>query len=87
MFESGSEEERKCPKFASIQETLNNSWYVSFDTEEDTQRAQMHLQMNVRTFKGKQICVRFFSMGFYYFKVYPKVTDRLSAAVCLNMPQ
>ncbi|KAE9554913.1 hypothetical protein FO519_001878 [Halicephalobus sp. NKZ332] len=47
-----------CPKYISLSYGLNNSWYVTFETEEATQLAFLHLQNLRKSFNGKQICVR-----------------------------
>ncbi|CAD5207136.1 unnamed protein product [Bursaphelenchus okinawaensis] len=61
--EDAKEEEVKamfddCVKYVSLSYGLNNSWYVTFETEEDTQKAFMHLQSLGRTFRGKPIYAR-----------------------------
>ena len=35
----------------------NNSWYVSFESDEDAQRAYRYLREDVQTFQGKPIMV------------------------------
>ncbi|KAK5966458.1 HTH La-type RNA-binding domain-containing protein [Trichostrongylus colubriformis] len=46
------------PPYVDLKYGLNNSWYVTFDNEETTQQAYLHLQnMNI-TFNNKPICVR-----------------------------
>lgn len=47
-----------CPKFVSCEFAHNNSWYVTFDTEEDAQKAYCYLREEVRTFHGMPIMVR-----------------------------
>jgi hypothetical protein len=47
-----------CPPYTSLKYGLNNSWYVTFETEEATQLAFLHLQNLRKSFNGKQICVR-----------------------------
>uniref|UniRef100_A0A7E4ZWR4 HTH La-type RNA-binding domain-containing protein n=1 Tax=Panagrellus redivivus TaxID=6233 RepID=A0A7E4ZWR4_PANRE len=47
-----------CPPYTSLTYGLNNSWYVTFATEEATQLAFLHLQNLRKSFNGKQICVR-----------------------------
>ncbi|VDM53511.1 unnamed protein product [Angiostrongylus costaricensis] len=45
------------PPYVDLKYGLNNSWYVTFDSEETTQQAYLHLQnMNI-TFNNKPICV------------------------------
>ena len=46
-----------CPKFVSCEFAHNNSWYVTFDTEEDAQKAYCYLREEVRTFRGVPIMV------------------------------
>ena len=47
-----------CPKIASCENTLNNSWYVTFDSDEDAQKAYRFLREEVREFKGHPIMAR-----------------------------
>ena len=47
-----------CPKIVSCENALNNSWYVTFDSDEDTQKAYKYLMEEVREFKGQQIMAR-----------------------------
>lgn len=46
-----------CPRFQSCEFAHNNSWYVTFETEQDAQIAYQHLRENVRTFLDKPILV------------------------------
>ena len=47
-----------CPKIASCENTHNNCWYVTFDSDEDAQRAYRYLREEVREFKGHPIMAR-----------------------------
>ena len=47
-----------CPKIVSCENALNNSWYVTFDSDEDAQKAYRYLREEVREFKGQQIMAR-----------------------------
>ena len=47
-----------CPKIVSCENSLNNSWYVTFDSDEDAQRAYRYLREEVREFKGQPIMAR-----------------------------
>lgn len=49
---------KNCPKFVSCEFAHNNSWYVTFETDEDAQRAFRYLREDVRTFQGKPIMVK-----------------------------
>ncbi|VDM38302.1 unnamed protein product [Toxocara canis] len=46
------------PPYISLRYGLNNSWYVTFESEEATQRAFLHLQNLGKTFNNKPICAR-----------------------------
>lgn len=46
-----------CCKYQSLSYGLNNSWYVTFDSEEDTQKAFVHLQSIGKTFNNKPVYV------------------------------
>ena len=50
-----------CPKIASCENTLNNSWYVTFDSDEDAQKAYRFLMEEVREFNGHPIMARIMS--------------------------
>ncbi|XP_076350743.1 la-related protein 4-like isoform X3 [Tachypleus tridentatus] len=47
-----------CPKFAKCEFVHNDSWYVTFDSDEDVQKAYRYLREEVRSFQGKPIMVR-----------------------------
>ena len=47
-----------CPKTVSCEYVGNNSWYVTFDSDEDAQKAYRYLREEVREFKGQQIMAR-----------------------------
>lgn len=47
-----------CPKFVSCEFAHNNSWYVTFDSDEDAQRAYQYLREEVKEFQGKPIMAR-----------------------------
>ncbi|XP_015785079.1 la-related protein 4 isoform X2 [Tetranychus urticae] len=49
---------KECPKFVSCEFAHNNSWYVSFESDEDAQRAYRYLREEVKTFQGKPIMAR-----------------------------
>ncbi|CAD6194752.1 unnamed protein product [Caenorhabditis auriculariae] len=46
------------PPYSELLYGLNDSWYVTYDTEEATQNAYMHLQNLDVTFNNKPICAR-----------------------------
>jgi len=46
------------PSIVSCEFSLNNTWYVTFDTDEDAQRAYRYLREEVREFKGHPIMAR-----------------------------
>lgn len=54
MFQS---EDGQCPPYLSLAYGLNDSWYVTFQTEEETQQAFFHLQTLGKTFNGKPVFV------------------------------
>ncbi|XP_046996972.1 la-related protein 4 isoform X5 [Schistocerca americana] len=47
-----------CPKLISCEFAHNNSWYVTFESDEDAQRAYRFLREEVREFQGKPIMAR-----------------------------
>lgn len=47
-----------CPRFISCEFAHNNSWYVTFESDEDAQRAYRYLREEVREFQGKPIMAR-----------------------------
>ncbi|XP_064598045.1 la-related protein 4-like [Liolophura sinensis] len=48
----------KCPKFVSCEFAHNDSWYVTFESDETAQRAYQYLREDVKTFLGKPIMAR-----------------------------
>lgn len=48
---------QNCPKFISIEFVHNGTWYITFESEEDSQRAISFLREEVQTFQGKPIMV------------------------------
>ena len=48
-----------CPKITSCEYSLNNSWYVTFDSDEDAQKAYRYLREEVKVLpNGKPIMAR-----------------------------
>jgi len=47
-----------CPRIVSCEFSLNNSWYVTFDSDDDAQRAYRYLREEIREFKGHPIMAR-----------------------------
>uniref|UniRef100_A0A8D8LCX0 La-related protein CG11505 n=2 Tax=Cacopsylla melanoneura TaxID=428564 RepID=A0A8D8LCX0_9HEMI len=47
-----------CPKFISCEFAHNNAWYVTFENDEDAQKAYRYLREEVREFQGKPIMAR-----------------------------
>lgn len=47
-----------CPKFVSCEFAGNNSWYVTFESDEDAQRAYKYLREEVKEFQGRPIMAR-----------------------------
>ncbi|CAD5210437.1 unnamed protein product [Bursaphelenchus xylophilus] len=94
--EDAKEEEVKamfddCVNYVSLSYGLNNSWYVTFATEEDTQKAFMHLQSLGRTFRGKPIYARIKTGGApivtdsYQFGAEDKITTNAGTAYKTNV--
>lgn len=57
MFQNLFDGER-CPRIVSCEFVHNDSWYCTFDTDEDAQRAYRYLREEVKNFKGKPIMAR-----------------------------
>ena len=51
-------EHKNCPKFVSCSFAHNNSWYITFDSDADAQRAFKYLREEVKYFNGKPIMTR-----------------------------
>lgn len=49
-----------CPRFVSVEFIHNDTWYVTFECEEDAQKAYRYLREQVQTFQGKPIMVSTF---------------------------
>ncbi|GLV42787.1 La-related protein 4B [Carabus blaptoides fortunei] len=47
-----------CPRLISCEFAHNNSWYVTFESDEDAQRAYRFLREEVREFQGRPIMAR-----------------------------
>ncbi|XP_065655707.1 uncharacterized protein LOC100211173 isoform X5 [Hydra vulgaris] len=47
-----------CPKWSSFEFAHNDSWYVTFECEEDAKRAYRHLREEVQCFKGRPLMAR-----------------------------
>lgn len=47
-----------CPRFISCEFAHNNSWYVTFESDEDAQRAYRYLREEIKEFQGKPIMAR-----------------------------
>lgn len=47
-----------CPKCNSCEFAFNDSWYISFESDEDAQRAHRYLREDVKEFKGQPIMAR-----------------------------
>ncbi|KAI5729916.1 hypothetical protein M8J76_007908 [Diaphorina citri] len=49
---------KSCPRFISCEFAHNNSWYITFENDEDAQKAYRYLREDVREFQGKPIMAR-----------------------------
>lgn len=47
-----------CPRLISCEFAHNSSWYVTFESDEDAQRAYRFLREEVREFQGRPIMAR-----------------------------
>lgn len=47
-----------CPRFISCEFAHNNSWYITFESDDDAQRAFRYLREEVKEFQGKPIMAR-----------------------------
>lgn len=46
-----------CPRFVSVEYICNRNWYVTFDSDEDAQRALKYLTEYVKDFNGCPLLV------------------------------
>ncbi|VDK86672.1 unnamed protein product [Litomosoides sigmodontis] len=69
------------PPYLSLQYGLNNSWYVTFESEEATERAFLHLQNLGKTFNNKPICARIKTGGAPYSEPLNLIPDRSPSTV------
>ncbi|VDN31269.1 unnamed protein product [Gongylonema pulchrum] len=74
------------PPYLSLQYGLNNSWYVTFESEEATQRAFLHLQNLGKTFNNKPICARIKTGGAPCSEPINVVPERSAPAVPSDAP-
>ncbi|KAK4336914.1 hypothetical protein RND71_044030 [Anisodus tanguticus] len=49
---------QNCPKFVSCKFAHNSSWYITFESDEDAQRAFRYLREEVKFFQGRPIMTR-----------------------------
>ncbi|KAF5288233.1 hypothetical protein FQA39_LY04001 [Lamprigera yunnana] len=47
-----------CPRFISCEFAHNDSWYVTFESDEDAQRAYRYLREEIKEFQGRPIMAR-----------------------------
>ncbi|GIY44557.1 hypothetical protein CDAR_53373 [Caerostris darwini] len=47
-----------CPKFTQCMFAINDTWYVLFESDEDTQRAYQYIREENKMFRGKPVMVR-----------------------------
>lgn len=47
-----------CPRFISCEFAHNNSWYITFESDDDAQRAYRYLREEIKEFQGKPIMAR-----------------------------
>ncbi|XP_042896543.1 serine-rich adhesin for platelets isoform X2 [Parasteatoda tepidariorum] len=53
-----------CPKFLRCEFAHNNSWYVLFESDADTQKAYQYLREEAKTFHGKPVMARIKAKAF-----------------------
>lgn len=52
-------EHESCPRFVNVEFICNRNWYVTFDSDEDAQRALKYLTEHIKDFKGRPLLVSF----------------------------
>ncbi|KAI6178460.1 HTH La-type RNA-binding domain-containing protein [Aphelenchoides besseyi] len=78
-------------EYQTLSYGLNNSWYVTFATEEETQKAFLHLQNVGKTFNNKPVYARIKTGGApivtdsYHFGAEDKITTNVGTAYKTNV--
>ncbi|XP_065573962.1 uncharacterized protein LOC136035985 [Artemia franciscana] len=79
-----------CPKVISCEFAHNNSWYITFDNDEDAQMAYKYLREVVQNFKGKPIMARIKAKGMNRYPVSsssgPSIVPALPPGVAVPVP-
>ena len=76
-----------CPKWVSFEFAHNDSWYVTFDCEEDAKMAYRYLREEVQNFRGRPLMARIKAKTLLSRTVYlPKSANTPSATVTCTSP-
>jgi len=75
-----------CPRPISCEFAANNSWYITFESDEDAQKAYKYLREEVKEFQGKPIMARIKPKSFINrIQAVPKNGYRLTSPPTANV--
>lgn len=76
-----------CPQWVTFEFALNDSWYVTFDCEDDAKKAYRYLREEVQNFRGRPLMARIKAKTLLSRTVYlPKSSSSSSTTVTVTTP-